>query len=85
MISNTHIDRVTECDVPGLTVIEYVNWNSYTHTHIANKISRTLGAMNSLKPYLPMSHLFFRIFNLELKTGAAIAYQNCKHGPFGLW
>ena len=35
-------------------VNEYMNWNSHVQK-IANKISRTLGVMNRLKRYLPIS------------------------------
>ena len=54
MINNTLIERVTEFNYLGLTVNEYMNWNSHTQK-IANKISRTLGVMNGLKRYLPIS------------------------------
>ena len=48
MINNTLIEQVTEFNFLGLTVNEYMNWNSYTQ-NIVNKISRTLGVMNRLK------------------------------------
>ena len=54
MINNAIIEWVTEFNFLGLTVKEYMNWNSHTQT-IANKISRTLGVMNRLKRYLPFS------------------------------
>ena len=54
MINNTLIEQVTEFNFLGLTVNEYMNSNSHTHK-IANKISRTLGVMNRLKRYLPLS------------------------------
>ena len=54
MINNTLIELVTEFNFLGLTVNEYMNWNSHTQK-IANKISRTLGVMNRLKQYLPIS------------------------------
>ena len=54
MINNTLIERVTEFNFLGLTVNEYMNWNSHTQK-IANKISRILGVMNRLKRYLPIS------------------------------
>ena len=54
MINNTLIERVTEFNFLGLTVNEYMNWNSHVQK-IANKISRTLGVMNRLKRYLPIS------------------------------
>ena len=50
----TLIERVTEFNFLGLTVNEYMNWNSYTQK-ISNKISCTLGVMNRLKRYLPIS------------------------------
>ena len=54
MINNAIIERVTEFNFIGLTVNEYMNWNSHTQKN-ANKISRTLGVMNRLKRYLPFS------------------------------
>ena len=54
VINNTLIERVTEFNFLGLTVNEYMNWNSHVQK-IANKISRTLGVMNRLKRYLPIS------------------------------
>ena len=74
MINNTLIEQVTEFNFLGLTVNEFMNWNSHTQK-IANKISRTLGVMNRLKRYLPipamklmydsliLSHLQFGITN----------------------
>ena len=54
MINNTLIEQVTEFNFLGLTVNEYMNWNSHTQK-IVNKISRTLGVMKRLKRYLPLS------------------------------
>ena len=54
MINKAIIERVTEFNFLGLTVNEYMNWNTHTQK-IANKISRTLGIMNRLKRYLPFS------------------------------
>ena len=54
MINNTLIELVTVFNFLGLTVNEYMNWNSHTQK-IANIISRTLGVMNRLKRYLPIS------------------------------
>ena len=54
MINNTLIERVTEFNFLGLTVTEYVNWNSHTH-NIATKIPRTPGVMKRLKRYLHIS------------------------------
>ena len=47
-INNILIERVTEFNILGLTVNEYMDWNWHTQK-IANKISRTLGVMNKLK------------------------------------
>ena len=38
----------------GLTIYEFMNW-SWHSAKIANRISRTLGIMNRLKRYLPLS------------------------------
>ena len=54
MINNTLIEQVTEFNFLGLTVNEFMNWNSHTQK-IANKVSRTLGVLNRLKRYLPIS------------------------------
>ena len=50
----TLIEQVTEFNFLGLTANTFMNWNSHTQK-IANKISRTLGVMNRLKRYLPIS------------------------------
>ena len=54
MMNNTLIERVVGLNFLGLTVNEYINWNSHTQK-IVNKISRTLGVINMLKRYLPIS------------------------------
>ena len=56
VINNTLIERVTEFNFLGLTVNEYMNLNSHVQK-IANKILRTLGVMNRLKRYLPVSEM----------------------------
>ena len=55
-INDTVIERVTEFNFLGLTINEFMNWNSHS-SKISNKISRTLGVMNRLKRYLPFSAL----------------------------
>ena len=55
-INDTVIERVTEFIFLGLTINEFMNWNSHS-SKISNKISRTLGVMNRLKQYLPFSAL----------------------------
>ena len=52
MINKTLIERVTEFNFLGLTVNEYINWNSYVRK-IANKISRTLDVLNRLNDTCP--------------------------------
>ena len=55
-INDTVIERVTEFEFLGLTIIEFMNWNSHP-SKIPNKISRTLGVMNRLKCYFLFSAL----------------------------
>ena len=55
-INNTNIKRVTEFNFLGLTINEHLTWKSHA-AKVANKISRTLGVMNRLKRYLPLSAL----------------------------
>ena len=54
MMNNTLTERVTEFNFLGRTVNVYMNWNSHVKK-TANKISHTLGVMNRLKRYLPIS------------------------------
>ena len=55
-INGTSIERVTEFNFLGLTINEHLTWKSHADK-VANKISRTLGVMNRLKRYLPLSAL----------------------------
>ena len=55
-INNTPIERVTEFNFLGITISEFMNWGPHS-LKIANKVSRTLGVMNCLKRYLPLSAL----------------------------
>ena len=50
------VTRVTEFNFLGITINEFMNWGSHS-VKIANKICRTLGVMNCLKRYLPLSAL----------------------------
>ena len=54
IINGTNIEKVNEFNFLGLTINEFMNWNSHC-SKISNKISRTLGVMNRLKRYLPIS------------------------------
>ena len=54
IICETKIERVTIFNFLGLTINEFVSWSTH-NSKIANKISRTLGVMNKLKRYLPIS------------------------------
>ena len=88
MINNTLMERVTEFIFLGLTVNEYMNWNSHIKK-IANKISRTLGVMNRLRRYLPisaiklmydsliLSHLQFGITNWGFEWDRISKLQKC--------
>ena len=55
-INNTPIERITELIFFGITINEFMNWGSHS-VKIANKICLTLGIMNCLKRYLPLSAL----------------------------
>ena len=55
-INNTPIERVTEFNFLWITINEFMSWESHS-MKIANKICRTLGVMNCLKRYLPLSAL----------------------------
>ena len=55
-INNTPIEMVTEFNFLGITINEFMNWGSHS-VKIANEICRTLGVMNCLKRYLPLSAL----------------------------
>ena len=54
IICETKIERVRTFNFLGLTINEFVNWSAHT-SKIANKISRSLGVMNKLKRYQPIS------------------------------
>ena len=54
IICETKIERVTTFNFLWLTINELINWSAHT-SKIANKISLTLGVMNRLKRYLPIS------------------------------
>ena len=47
-----HIECVRQFVFLGITIHETLNWDRYIDKN-ANKISRTLGAMNKLKHFLP--------------------------------
>ena len=55
-INNTAIERVTEFKFLGIKINEFMNWGSHS-VKIANKFCRTLGVMNCLKRFLPLSAL----------------------------
>ncbi len=71
-IENTYIERVKEFDFLGLIINENLNWKAYINK-VANKISKSMGILNRLKHFLPitaelhlynaliLSHLNFRI------------------------
>ena len=54
IINGVVIERVPEFNFLGLSINEFMSWSSHA-TKIANKISRTLGVMNRLKRFLPIS------------------------------
>ena len=55
-INNQSIERVSEFNFLGLTVDEHLNWNAHIQK-ISNKIAKSIGIMNRLKRFLPLSIL----------------------------
>ena len=56
IIDNIPIERVRDFNFLGLTIDDHMTWKAHTHK-IANKISRSLGVINSLKNILPRAIL----------------------------
>ena len=52
-IENTTIEQVSEFNFLGITLDEHVKWNKHIDK-IANKISRNMGIINSMKHFLPI-------------------------------
>ena len=50
------IERVSEFNFLGLTINEFMSWNSHSKK-VSNKVSRVLGIMYRLKHFLPFSAL----------------------------
>ena len=61
LINDTIIERVTEFNVLGLTINEFMNWNSHA-SKVSNKISRTLGVMNCFLPLSAMKRMYCSLF-----------------------
>ena len=55
-INNQPIERVTEFNFLGLTIDEHLNWKAHI-LKISNKIAKSIGIINRLKRYLPLSIL----------------------------
>ena len=55
-INNQSIERVSEFNFLGLTIDEHLNWNAHIQK-ISNKIAKSIGIINRLKRYLPLSNL----------------------------
>ena len=54
IICESKIERVTIFNFLGLTINEFISWSAHT-SKTANKLCRTLGVMDRLKSYLPIS------------------------------
>ena len=68
-IGNIDIERVKEFNFLGLSINENLTWSSHAKK-ISNKISRTIGIMNRLKRFLPLSALklvYFSLINSHLQ------------------
>ena len=55
-INRTQIKLVKEFNFLGITINEYLDWNSHT-IKIANKLSRAIGIMHKLRKIIPMQIL----------------------------
>ena len=55
-INRTQITLVKEFNFLGITINEYLDWNSHT-IKIENKLSRTIGIMHKLRQIIPMQIL----------------------------
>jgi hypothetical protein len=55
-INEQQIERVNEFNFLGLTLDQHMTWNAHVQK-VSNKISKTIGVMNRLKRYLPLSVL----------------------------
>ena len=88
-INNTNIERVTEFNFLGLTINEHLTWKSHA-AKVANKISRTLGLMNRLKRYLPLSALIFDIIPATIRYHVfeglnGTEFSSCRNVLFVSW
>ena len=63
-INGSDIERVSEFNFLGLTINEFMSWNSHSKK-VSNKVSRVLGIMNRLKRFLPFSALRLMYQSLE--------------------
>ncbi len=85
-IENTYIERVKEFDFLGLIINENLNWKAHINK-IANNISKSMGILNRLKHFLPisaklhiynaliLSHLNFQILAWEHQRERIIKLQ----------
>ena len=77
-INDIKIERVSCFNFKGLTIYEFMNWSSHS-AKIANRFSRTLGIMNRLKRYLPLSAMKLMYDSLFFISSAIWYYV------LGLW
>ena len=85
-INNQSIERVSEFNFLGLTIDEHLNWNAHIQK-ISNKIAKSIGIINRLKRYLPLSilrtlynafvlpHFQFSILNWGFKANKIVRLQ----------
>ena len=55
-INGQLVERVTEFNFLGLTIDEHLNWKSHIQK-VSNKVSRSIGVLNRLKKFLPLTVL----------------------------
>ena len=53
-INGQLVQRVTEFNFLGLTIDEHLNWKSHIQK-VSNKVSRSIGVLNRLKKFLPIT------------------------------
>ncbi len=70
-IENTYIERVREFDFLGLIINENLNWKAHMNK-IANKFFKSMGILNRIKHFLPISaklHIYNALLFSHLNFG----------------
>ena len=78
-INRTQIKLVKELNFLGITINEYLDWNSHT-IKIANKLSRAIGIMHKLRKIIPMQIL--KLMYVQLYDTTAPLFCNHSLGVY---